>query len=356
MLSWYNEPAPVLARCMSALNQVGVDHLIAVDGRYALYPGEEAVSPLEQRCAMVAMAGQMGMGLSMYVPPREWAGGEVEKRTFMFDAGLVVAEPGDWYLVVDADVIVRKVPDDLKERLQESPWPVASASVRDMEAVHARELANGKIDNLWPEFFDIRPFFRAQPIRLDTNHYTYVTMDGRKLWTASQEEAEQEPGLDLRELVELEHHPSLGRDGARKMAKMAYYCARDGAGVERGDCMACERKGLKVDAVKRMPSRWERTKGEQRPHSVIEELCQECGDHADIMNERKMRTWGILCGCNPIGQGETEGKCPECGKPIRPADGFRVIERNGRPFVPDARDVADVVSIGPPPPPAKRLR
>lgn len=323
LLSWFNEPDAVLSQCLSGLKYAGVDHVVALDGKYELFPGKEHLSPASQQGLLVLACRSMGMGCTLYVPPAPWPG-EVEKRNHLFNMGLVEAWPGDWFLVVDADIVVTNVPGDLKKRLAQAPEGVDAAcvTVRDMSAAVAQRPD-------WPEYFDIRPLFRAQPIQTVGNHHTYTTLDGRELWGAFGEDSEKNPALDLRELVEIQHRPgSRGQD--RQLAQAAYYGAREESGIERMWCKYCFEKGKEIRAVARVPVKWRRT--DAGIISDIAELCQPCMDEAQEKNRKRMKTWGILCSCRAPHINK-DGMCRSCNKPVRPETAYKVIERNGRPQI-----------------------
>ena len=40
LLSWFDEPPVSLVTCLQALAEAGTDHVVALDGRYALYPAD----------------------------------------------------------------------------------------------------------------------------------------------------------------------------------------------------------------------------------------------------------------------------------------------------------------------------
>lgn len=324
LLSWFNEPDAVISQCLTGLKYAGVDHVIALDGKYALFPGDDFLSPASQQGLVVLACRSLGMGCTLYVPPSEWPG-EVEKRNHLFNMGLTEAWPGDWFLVVDADVVVTNVPMDLKKRLAECPADVdvAAVKVHDMSAAAAQRPD-------WPEYFDIRAFFRAQPIQTVGNHHTYTTMDGRKLWEAKgEDQGETQPALDLRELVEIQHRPGArGQD--RQLSQAAYYGAREEAGIERMWCAHCLEEGEQTRAVARVPVKWRQT--DAGILSDIAELCKPHMEAAQEKNRRRMRTWGILCSCKAPHLAK-DGLCRSCQKPVRPETAYRVIERNGRPQI-----------------------
>jgi hypothetical protein len=329
-LIWYDEPSAVMGQCLAGLQYAGVDHVVALDGRYELFPGEGHLSPAEQEGLVVLACRSMGMGCTLYVPPAPWPG-EVEKRAHMFNIGLAEAYPGDWFFVVDADIVVTTVPGDLKERLEATEYDMAAVTVRDMSAAAANRPD-------WPEYFDIRPLFRAQPIQPVGNHHTYTTLDGRVLWGAKGEPvagqpygggSEALPCLDLRGVVEVQHRPG-SRGADRQLSQANYYGRREEAGIERMWCADCFAEGKEVRAVARTPVRWRKTSA--GIISDIAELCQPHMDEAQLKNRKRMRSWGILCQCKAAHIGP-DGLCRSCHKPVRPETAYRVIERNGRPQI-----------------------
>jgi hypothetical protein len=322
LLSWFDEPSAVLGQCLTGLQYAGIDHVVAVDGRYELFPGEEYVSSAEQQGLVALACRTLGMGCTLYMPPATWPG-EVEKRNHMFNLALSEAYPGDWFVVVDADVVITNVPLDLKEQLERAEQDVATVTVRDMSAAVANRPD-------WPEYFDLRPFFRAQPIQTLVNHHTYTALDGRVLWAAKGEDGEVEPALDLRQAVEFQHRPgSRGQD--RQLKQAAYYGSREDTGAERHWCEHClADEGVRVKAVKRVPVRWRRT--DAGIVSDIAELCESHKKTAEDKNRKRMRTWGILCSCRAPHVAK-DGLCRSCHKPVRPETAYRVIERNGRPQI-----------------------
>jgi hypothetical protein len=309
----------LLTQCLAGLRYAGVDHVVALDGRYELFQADEHLSPASQQGLVALACRSMGMGCTLYIPPAPWPG-EVEKRNHLFNMGLVEANPGDWFLVVDADTIITEVPINLKQLLDDSPVDAACVTVRDMSAAVAKRPD-------WPEYFDIRPLFRAQPIQTLINHHTYTTLDGRQLWGAFGEEEEPERALDLRKSFVIQHRPAArGQD--RQLKQASYYGAREEKGLERKWCAHCEAEGKEVRAVARVPVEWHRT--DAGIVSKIAELCQPHMEKAQEKNRRRMRHWGILCSCGAPHIGR-DGLCRSCGKPVRPETAYRVIERNGRP-------------------------
>lgn len=121
LLAWYDEPSSWLAATVASVAKC-CDYIVALDGAYSLWPEphthRKAFSPPEQAEAILEAATGAGLGCLVYRPAVEWTG-EAEKRTALFNMGLVVAEPwDDWFLVIDADEIVSEAPRDLRVQLE----------------------------------------------------------------------------------------------------------------------------------------------------------------------------------------------------------------------------------------------
>jgi hypothetical protein len=276
LLSWFDEPVADLVACIASLREAGVDELVALDGRYALYRADSDVSPSDQYAAIVLACRQVGMGCTIHAPREAWAGNEVEKRTFLFALGWSVAKPGDWFWVMDADQVVTKVPEDLKARLAATEMDAAEVQFLDVVALRANRKD-------WPPHFAVRDLFRAQSIHLETNHVTYVTADGRYLWCRD-DEHDAEPVLDLTDCVLVEHRPDR-RPTERQLAKMNYYADRDASGVERGACRCGQRSAGLV------PVNWRWT--DIGPVADWREACDRCAKRLDKVARRELVAMGV---------------------------------------------------------------
>jgi hypothetical protein len=216
LLAWYDEDPAWLERCVRSLSKVPVDHLIAIDGAYALYPDGRARSDGVEYDA-ISMAAR-SIGLTIHTPGEPWAGNEIEKRNRLFELAENVTEPTDWYLVIDADEEITDAPSDIYERL--------TSSVFDVGAVTLTEPGHPLGTVVYPTH---PKFFRAlRGLRCVSNHFTYQ-VDGRKLWGNAKTDR-LEPRLDLTD-VKVMHH-KLMRHSDRKEAAMTYYRTRDDQGIE----------------------------------------------------------------------------------------------------------------------------
>jgi hypothetical protein len=220
LLAWYDEPKEWLTRCVDSLARLPVDHLIAVDGSYALYPHPAATSDRTERIAIANAAARNGIRYDIHTPLDPWPG-EVEKRNFLFQYAETHARPipGDWYFVIDADEFVTHSPDDVPARLAATPFDVGATTLR--EPGHP----------MGTMIYPTHPkFFRAiRGLRTVLNHYTYTAPDGRKLWGNAKTD-HLEPRADLTAIT-VEHHNQLRHPDRYKAAK-TYYRTRDAQGVE----------------------------------------------------------------------------------------------------------------------------
>lgn len=223
LLSWYEESPAWLAECVSSAARL-CDHLIAVDGPYAAFPGalKKPFSGTEQADAILRTAAGAGMGCTVHAPRQPWWGtdwgGEVEKRDFMFKLGQTFATPQDWFFRIDADEVLTQVPADARDRLARTDLDVAEVTLWEREAS--------------PDFVDIsedyemplRCLYRALPgIRIEQAHYVVMAGigDRRKVLRGDGSILREEPAEQLSDM-RLEHR-SQQRPKGRKRLKESYY-------------------------------------------------------------------------------------------------------------------------------------
>lgn len=272
-LSWYDEKPSWLAAAITSLHHAQIDHLIAVDGAYALLPEGKNASGTEQHHTIIETARALGIGLTLHIPQDRWNGDEVEKRTHMFRLAQREAEPRkDWLMIMDADQVLLTAPHDLKHQLAATKHDVASVIFTercDPPQDQARQFD-------WdPETrYPIRILFRSIPgIRCHGNHYTYTTPDGRRLWGNDQDQP-CEPALHIETLV-IDHRTNY-RPIHRHEQQYAYYKQRDTLGTERATCHRCTQP-----ATRQVPAGWE-------PHDkgMAAGWVEACDQHAEqILDE-----------------------------------------------------------------------
>ena len=213
LLSWYEEPAPWLAECVASAARL-CDHLVAVDGPYALYPGavRKPASGTEQAETIAHTAAGAGMGCTVHTPRQPWWGNEVEKRDFMFRLGSLVADgPEDWFLRIDADEVLTGVPADTRALL--------AATSRDVAEVTMWERGDGQ-DSQFP----IRVLFRALPgIGVQQAHYVVTAPgpEGTRVLCGNDTVHRAEEAEALWD-VRMEHRTQY-RSAMRKAQKDVYY-------------------------------------------------------------------------------------------------------------------------------------
>lgn len=212
LLSWYDEDPAWLTRCVKSLALAKVDHLIALDGPYALFDGP-AKSPDDQTDAILLAAP-----CDVSVHRGGYDGNEVEKRNRLWELAEQHAKPGDWYMVFDADEYVTEAPADLHALLEGTSFDVGAVQL--IEPGHSQ----GTIH--FPTF---PMFFRAIPgIRCHRDHFTYRTPDGRNLWGNAKTQR-LEPRAMTGVVV---RHESELRNPMRRSRAKRYYAGRDAAGIE----------------------------------------------------------------------------------------------------------------------------
>ncbi len=284
LLPWFDEPVESLLTCLQAMARADTDHIVAVDGRYALYPADHDVSHPNEYAAIVLACRELGMGCTIHQPSGPWEGGEVEKRTFLFTLAWSIARPGDWFWVQDADQVVMQAPDDFKDRLTATEHDAVEVKILDTVALRARQ-------DDWPAFFTMRALFRAQPLTVGPAHCQYRREDGSLLW-GYEGDGRMLPALDLSADVLVEHRPDL-RPLERQHAKLVYYASRDAAGIERGMCEYAvdDERVCGLRATQLVPARWRMT--ELGPVADWMECCETHIELVDAVNRLRLASMGI---------------------------------------------------------------
>ncbi len=226
LLSWFNESPAMLANAVGTLTFA--DHLIAVDGAYALYPEAQAKSPSDQADVIRAQADMLGIGLTLHQPAHPWAGNEVEKRTTMFRLAELLGTENDWLYIVDAD---EQVTNPHEQTVRQA---LAETTLLTAEVTYWWHRPH-KTPNAYPfpsplrEQQGITKFFRNLPgLHCQGAHYRYVAGDGTVMWNPNGIDA-TEP-LDVR-TVRVQHR-NQERDLWRQQEAKTYYDARDTLKIE----------------------------------------------------------------------------------------------------------------------------
>jgi hypothetical protein len=227
-LSWYDENPAWLAALVGSLKGIA-DHIVAVDGAYALYPNGKPHSPRGQAEVIREAARSIGAGCTIHEPLTVWWGNEVGKRDFMFHLAETVAKPNeDWYFIVDGDEIVTKCNLDLHAALAATEKDVGWVRLwnyRQHYEPHERPFVCDLVERS-----RIPKLFRAIPgLGVKDRHYHYVLPDGRYLWCDGRE---QMANGDYYDDLSIEHRQN-SRDLWRDKDRQDYYSKREATNIER---------------------------------------------------------------------------------------------------------------------------
>jgi len=283
LLSWYTENPAWLAACINGLAKQGVDHVIAVDGAYFLYPDGKNRSPSLEHQVITEACHANGMGLTIHTPADTWRGNEVEKRAFMFRLGLAVAEPHtDWFLVMDADSVITQPDPNLKTLLSETDLDAGEIMLYEHTRQDTPEALQFNVPPVHQQ--SIRSLFRALPgLTVKGNHYTYVAGD-KVLWGQLGPDVVQPLNCLHVKMLHRNAHRSVSRNADRK----AYYELRDTLGVEKSECVRCQtRKATRAVSVNPEPV------GEASVSMSREMLCDVCAPKATKQTRRQLRDLGF---------------------------------------------------------------
>ena len=240
-LAWFDESPTMIAACIASLRKLPVDHLVAVDGGYRLFPDARAVSDVDQTNAVTWTCQSVGIGLTLHQPSHPWRGNEVEKRSALFRLATSMLTPDDWLLVIDADEVVEHADPSIGDCLIASALDLGGGPAFDVATVtlkvHVDPLESeqaaftARCSAVGHTLSPARRFFRALPdLRVELAHYCYLAgHPARVLWSAGL--YPEEPALDLQGLVVLEHRNKL-RTRLRNDRAKAFYEARETSQIE----------------------------------------------------------------------------------------------------------------------------
>lgn len=236
-LAWYDESPLWLAAAVQGAAKL-CDHVVAVDGAYALYPRGRAWSTPEQSQAITEAAHAAGVGCTIHHPQEVWMGNQIEKRSLMFELARTVADETDWVYVFDADDLVTDVPGDARRRLEEAEEDVAVYTLwwtDDMHATPAKEQAaqafaypHEAANRYFPGLFRALPGLRVQ----DTHYHVVAERDGETVSLRGHpDHHDLEPFLNLTDMRVQHRHPQ--RTKQRLDVSAAYDRLIKQHGIER---------------------------------------------------------------------------------------------------------------------------
>lgn len=249
LLCFYDAPQSWLAATVASLAKIGVDNLIAVDGRFEHFEGETVNSHFKQIETINLVCESLGMGLTMIQPQEPWYGehgGEVAKRNFMFKIAETIGEKfEDWLFIIDDDEVIIEGSPIVKRELEEAVYDVGMArmvvkndplsSDQDKEVQIARTIAtNTLVGDQQTRFFRI-----MDNMTVEYAHYIYTAnnREGDKVELRGVVWAREELGLKHAEIqmpqaMPVIEHRFMFRDAYRRSTKKNYYDLRDDIGLE----------------------------------------------------------------------------------------------------------------------------
>ena len=229
LCSFYDESSTWLAACVAGAARI-CDHLVFVDGAYFLYDKDGSSSGVESHDAIARACHAAGIGYTLHVPDGCWMGNEVEKRAFMFHLAEQVTTEQDWYLILDADMIVTSVERDLV-RLDLDATDLDAMNVEILERTDVYALGGHPV-GANSNTFSFRGLFRAlRGLTVTKAHYVYAhpTGDGMRVLWGPLSHFEVVDAGDVPITIE---HWSKWRTSERYERAWDYYRLRDDLNIE----------------------------------------------------------------------------------------------------------------------------
>lgn len=230
---WYDESPSWIGTAITSLSRF-CDHIVALDGAYALYPGGKARSHPQQAEVILHTAEAMETAVTIYQPSEVWWGNELGKRNKAFDIVAAYAEEGDWLCTYDADYhVVKCNPSALRADLERSECDVCTYGLVDGEDWLALEnplATEAKLQTQWVsqtrDLYRWHPTLRVGPAHGDYSDERY----GKKRWLRGPY-GNLEPADDMSQWLTV-YHRTKDRALVRSEAQQGYYRMRDSLGIE----------------------------------------------------------------------------------------------------------------------------
>ncbi len=238
LVSWWDESPTWLAATIASMGRF-CDHIVALDGRYALYPDQRLQSGTAELQAVIETARAAGVGITLHTAPRTYAD-EMEKRTHLFRLGALEAESErDWYFILDGDEVAIESPslDDMHAFLVDTTADVITATLFERTDPHQdpwRTDLGTKLQTEWRYECRTPRLWRAlDNMRVVGYHFNYVGDRGGvpvELWGMDGSVDRAEWASLCGKLV-IENRNRL-RGKQRDADRQQYYDDRDAVGLE----------------------------------------------------------------------------------------------------------------------------
>jgi hypothetical protein len=216
-LCWFDEAPERLTRCVERLAGVA-DVLVALDGRWDMFPHERNISPIDQAEALHAAAAAIGLPVldETCRVDTPWPSQVVKRGTLM----QLAAREGDWVLVIDGDEYVEECDRDAFR---------AALELTDLDV--ARVLTHRHGSSLTTRHGNPRRVFRSSAgLRIELAHNGCRADDGRWL-NGDPAYVELVEAADLRPVITLAH--MIGERGrTRDRLDREYSMARRRSRIE----------------------------------------------------------------------------------------------------------------------------
>lgn len=243
IISWWDESPTWLAASIASMARF-CDHVVALDGRYALYPDSRLQSGSAEHYAVIDAARASGLGVTLHTAPRTFPD-EMAKRSHLFRLAALESEPmRDWYFVLDGDEVVVEAPQravvlDALDNARLAGEHVLTATLWEKADPHEnpqRTELGMKLATDWRyESRSPRFFLAHHDMRVEGYHYNYVgeNEDGRtvELWGQDGVVQNRPSWGTLCGRVILENRNRL-RASVRDRDRQDYYDMRDRTGLE----------------------------------------------------------------------------------------------------------------------------
>lgn len=233
-ISWFYESPAWLAATVASAARI-CDHVVAVDGRYALFTHDMAFSPVAEAETIMEAAEGAGIALTLHRPTQPFWGNEVEKRNLLFSlAKCHATEMEDWFIVLDGDTYIVEHSPMVREELERTDALCANYAAEEYMDPHNPEMpmAVARMQDL-PSVTrtSITCMYRVIPdLAYEGTHYSISgTIGGEKVWVWGHPQA-ADP-LDLSQFLVVRHRNQLRTDERRRQAA-AYYEDREKFGIE----------------------------------------------------------------------------------------------------------------------------
>lgn len=240
-LVWFDEQPGFLATAVTSLGKF-CDIVVAVDGRYDLFPGNNNRSSLDQVDAIVQTAEAVDLECLLYRPKTCFVDNEVGKRNLSLALAGSVAEPDeDWLVIFDADVHLMKVDrEKLLSELDKTDKNVATLTTMRGRDVHSPEFDD--VDLAHEFTVESRLLYRYHPsLRYGPAHWAVSRDKARKkIWLWGN--INLAPALDLGDSLVV-YHRTRAREAARSVAAGRYYMERDRLAVETSNAELFRNRG-----------------------------------------------------------------------------------------------------------------